>query len=110
MLSSLLDLVILSCHSYSNRFIFNYRYNDESLLKLLTTLYNECFGDRIQAQLLVIAYYQAKNKTKQCQMNKMISSVQQVQPLLLYDGAFKYVMNEVDNIFKKTNVPMLYYL
>ena len=70
------------------------------LLKLLTVLFEECFGDRIQAQLLVIAYYQAKNKNKQNQMKKMISSVEHVQPVLLYNVSFKEVMNEVDLAFK----------
>ena len=66
----------------------------------MTMLFDECFGDRIQAQLLVIAYYQAKNKYKQSQMKKMISSVEHVQPVLLYNGSFKEVMNEVDDTFK----------
>ena len=70
------------------------------LLKLLTMLFDECFGDRIQSQLLVIAYYQAMNKNKQSQMTKTLSTIQQVQPILLYDGSFKNVMNEVDNVFQ----------
>ena len=80
---------------------FNYRHNDDLLLKLLTMLFDECFGDRIQAQLLVIAYYQAKNKNKQSQMKKLISTIQHVQPVLLCNGSFKDLMNEVDNVFKK---------
>ena len=34
------------------------------MLKLLTMLFDECFGDMVQVQLLVIAYYQAKNEQK----------------------------------------------
>ena len=52
-------------------------------------LFDECFGDRIQAQLLVIAFYQAKNKIKQSQMRKLIATVQEVQPVLLYNDSFK---------------------
>ena len=63
-------------------------------------LFDECFGDRIQAQLLVIAYYQAKNKIKQSQMKKLIDTVEHVQPVLLYNGSFKEVMTEVDDAFK----------
>ena len=64
-------------------------------------LFDKCFGDRIQAQLLVIALYQAKNKIKQSQMKKLISSIEHVQPILLYNGSFKELMNEIDNVFKK---------
>jgi hypothetical protein len=64
-------------------------------------LFDECFGDRLQAQLLVIAYYQAKNKIKQAQMNKLISTVEHIQPSLIYNGSFKDLMNEVDASFKK---------
>ena len=80
---------------------FNYRNNEDLLLKLLTMLFDECFGDRIQAQLLVIAYYQAKNKNKQSQMTKLITTIENVQPVLLHNGSFKELMNEVDNVFKK---------
>ena len=96
------DQVWSSCHPIwvPTDSFFNYHHNEDLLLKPLTMLFDECFGDRIQAQLLVIAYYQAKNKNKQTQMRKMISSVEQVQPVLLYNGSFKEVMNEVDNTFK----------
>ena len=63
-------------------------------------LFDKYFGDCIQAQLLVIAYYQAKKKNKQLQMTKMISNISQVQPILLCDGSFKNVMNEVDSVFQ----------
>ena len=33
-------------------------------------------------------------------MKKLICNVKQVQPILLYDGSFKDVMNEVDNTFQ----------
>ena len=79
---------------------FNYRHNDDLLLKLLTMLFDECFGDRIQAQLLVIAFYQATNKIKQSQMKKLIATVQEVQPGLLYNDSFKDVMKEVNETFK----------
>ena len=78
----------------------NYRHDDDLVLKLLTMLFNECFGDRIQAQLLAIAYYQAKNKIKQSQMKTLIASVQEVQPILLCNDSFKDAMKEVDNMFK----------
>ena len=91
-----------SCHTFRfpTETFFNYRQNDDILLKLLTMMFDECFGDRIQAQLLVIAYYQARNKSKQCQMNKLISTIQNAQPVLLCDGSFKDLMNEVDKVFK----------
>ena len=63
-------------------------------------LFDKCFGDCIQAPLLVIALYQAKNKIKQSQMKKLIATVQEVQPMLLYNHSFKDVMKEVDETFK----------
>ena len=69
-------------------------------MKLLTMLFDECFSDQIQSQLLDIVYYQAKNKNKQQQITKTISNIQQVQPILLYDGSFKKVMHQVDSVFQ----------
>ena len=46
---------------------FNYRSNEDVLLRLLSMLFEEAFGDSLQYQFLIIAYYQAqknKNKTK----------------------------------------------
>ena len=64
-------------------------------------LFDECFGDRVQAQLLVIAYCQAKNKIKQSQMNNLITTVSQVQPIFLCNDSFRDAMREVDDAFKK---------
>ena len=81
---------------------FNYRRNEEFMLKLMTMLFDECYGDHIQVQLLVIAYYQAKNKQKQQDMNCLIDTVNNVQPVMLYGLAFHTVTKEIDNTFKKS--------
>lgn len=74
------------------------------MLKLLTMFFDECFGDRVQVQLLVIAYYQAKNKQKQQEMSCLVESVNSVQPVMLYGYAFKLVTEEIDNAFKNAFV------
>ena len=78
----------------------NYRRNDDSMLKLMTMLFDECFGDRVQSQLLVIAYYQAKNKQKQQEMHLLLDTVQNVEPVMLYGVAFRVVTDEIDQMFK----------
>jgi len=75
----------------------NYRRNDDSMLKLMTMLFDECFGDRVQSQLLVIAYYQAKNKQKQQEMHLLLDTVQNVEPVMLYGVAFRVVTDEIDH-------------
>ena len=71
------------------------------MLKLLTMLFDESFGDRIQMQLLVIAYYQARNKHKQQEMNIMFDGVHNLQPVMLHGLSFRAVTEEIDTTFKK---------
>ena len=63
-------------------------------------LFEECFGDRIQVQLLVIAYYQAKNKHKQQEMNVLLDTVHNLQPVMLFGMSFRRVTDEIDTTFK----------
>ena len=71
------------------------------MLKLMIMLFEACYGDCIQVQLLVIAYYQVKNKQKQQDMNCLIESVNSIQPVMLYGIVFCTVTEEIDNTFKK---------
>ena len=70
------------------------------MLKLLTMLFEESFGDRIQIQLLIISYYQAKNKHKQQEMNIMLDGVHNLQQVMLHGLSFRAVTEEIDTTFK----------
>lgn len=63
-------------------------------------LFEECFGDRIQCQLLVIAYYQATKKQKQSETKALSDALEIMQPVQLDGDDFRSLLSEIDNTFK----------
>ena len=59
-------------------------------------LFDKCFGDSTEAQLLAIACYYDGNKIKQSQMNKLTEAAQNFQHVIICNDSFKDAMKEVD--------------
>lgn len=88
-----------------SKLFHNVKYSPEKLLSRLRFMADECFGDRLQSQLLLTRYYQNVVKGKQNLLHNATSNLNSLESKYLGDTlsldgtAFLEVMDTIDKAF-----------